>query len=45
MQSGRPYSLLMGGDVNGDGQATNDLLFVPGSADSVIILRPRDQTP
>ena len=37
VQSGRPYSLLMGGDVNGDGQATNDLLFVPGSADAIIL--------
>jgi len=37
VQSGRPYSLLMGGDVNGDGQATNDLLFVPASADAIIL--------
>jgi outer membrane receptor protein involved in Fe transport len=37
VQSGRPYSLLMGGDVNGDGQATNDLLFVPANADSIIL--------
>ncbi|HEV8240273.1 MAG TPA: carboxypeptidase regulatory-like domain-containing protein [Thermoanaerobaculia bacterium] len=37
VQSGRPYSILMGGDVNGDGQATNDLLFVPGSADAIIL--------
>ena len=28
---------MMGGDVNGDGQATNDLLFVPGSADAIIL--------
>lgn len=29
-QSGRPYSLLMGGDINKDTNASNDLLYVPG---------------
>lgn len=29
-QSGRPYSLIIGTDVNRDGFSTNDLLFVPG---------------
>lgn len=28
-QSGRPYSILMGGDPNTDGYVTNDLLYVP----------------
>lgn len=28
-QAGQPYSLIMGGDVNGDGSANNDLLFIP----------------
>jgi hypothetical protein len=28
-QSGRPYSLMMGGDPNGDLYTTNDLLFIP----------------
>ena len=28
-QSGQPYSILMGGDPNGDGAFGNDLLFVP----------------
>ena len=28
-QAGQPYSLLMGGDVNRDGSANNDLLFIP----------------
>jgi outer membrane receptor for ferrienterochelin and colicin len=37
VQSGRPYSLLMGGDVNGDGQATNDLLFVPADGNAIIL--------
>jgi len=29
-QSGRPYSLIIGTDVNRDGFSTNDLLFIPG---------------
>ena len=36
-QSGRPYSLIIGTDVNGDGQSSNDLLYIPGSADELII--------
>ncbi len=36
-QSGRPYSLLVGGDPNRDGFTSNDLLFVPGSADAIIL--------
>jgi outer membrane receptor for ferrienterochelin and colicin len=36
-ESGRPYSLLMGGDPNTDGYTNDDLLFVPRSADSVVI--------
>lgn len=36
-ESGRPYSLLMGGDPNRDGFSTNDLLYVPGSSDEVIL--------
>jgi hypothetical protein len=36
-QSGRPYSLLFGTDVNGDGQSSNDLLYIPGSADEIIV--------
>jgi hypothetical protein len=31
-QSGRPFSLTYSRDVNGDGRATNDLLFIPSSA-------------
>ncbi|MDP9194384.1 MAG: carboxypeptidase regulatory-like domain-containing protein [Acidobacteriota bacterium] len=30
-QAGQPYSLLMGGDVNRDGSANNDLLFIPSN--------------
>jgi hypothetical protein len=36
-ESGRPYSVLMGGDPNGDGFSTNDLLYVPSSPDEVIL--------
>ncbi len=28
-QAGQPYSLLMGGDPNGDGSGNNDLLYIP----------------
>jgi len=30
-QSGQPYSLLMGGDPNGDGSGNNDLLYIPAN--------------
>jgi outer membrane receptor for ferrienterochelin and colicin len=36
-QSGRPYSLLFGTDVNGDGQSSNDLIYIPGSEDEIIV--------
>lgn len=35
-QSGRPYSLLFGNDINGDGAGTNDLLFIPGGAGLIL---------
>lgn len=31
-QSGRPYTLAFGRDVNGDSRGTNDLLYIPASA-------------
>lgn len=31
-QSGRPYTLAFGRDVNGDGRGSNDLLYIPSSA-------------
>lgn len=37
MESGRPYSIMMGGDPNKDFQTVNDLLYVPGGADKVIL--------
>jgi outer membrane receptor protein involved in Fe transport len=36
-QSGRPYSLLFGTDVNGDGQSSNDLLYIPASGSEIIL--------
>ncbi|MFZ2491978.1 MAG: TonB-dependent receptor [Thermoanaerobaculia bacterium] len=35
-QSGRPYSLLFGTDINGDGYSTNDLLYVPASGNVIV---------
>jgi outer membrane receptor for ferrienterochelin and colicin len=43
VQSGRPYSLLFGTDINGDGQNTNDLLYIP-AGDNVIIRRNAGST-
>ncbi|HET7711957.1 MAG TPA: hypothetical protein VFL80_08500, partial [Thermoanaerobaculia bacterium] len=43
-QSGRPYSLLFNTDVNGDGYATNDLLYLPAGADGVIIQKNAGST-
>ncbi|HEX6161118.1 MAG TPA: TonB-dependent receptor, partial [Thermoanaerobaculia bacterium] len=36
-QSGRPYSLLFGTDVNGDGQSSNDLLYIPANGSEIIV--------
>ena len=35
-QSGQPYSILMGGDPNGDGASGNDQLFVPQNYSDVV---------
>ena len=40
VQSGRPYSILMGGvgaSVNGDFNTSNDLLYMPATADAFIL--------
>ncbi len=34
-ESGRPFSFLYDGDVNGDGQRSNDLLYVPAGASDI----------
>ena len=38
LRSGRPYSTTYYDDVNGDRNRFNDLLYVPGSADEVIVV-------
>ena len=35
-QSGRPYSILMGGDPNKDTNTSNDLLYIPGSGNVIL---------
>ena len=37
VQSGNPYSTLMGSDMNSDGYSTNDLVFIPKSTDDFIL--------
>jgi hypothetical protein len=44
-QSGRPYSLIMGGDPNRDTNASNDLLYLPGGADKFILCPSNATTP
>ncbi|MEA2240087.1 MAG: hypothetical protein QOC81_4811 [Thermoanaerobaculia bacterium] len=44
-QSGRPYSILMGGDPNTDNNASNDLLYIPGGTDKVILCPSQATTP
>lgn len=41
--SGEPYSLVYNGDINGDGFATNDLIYIPKRADygtKIIVQKP-----
>jgi len=35
-QSGRPYSILMGGDPNKDTNTSNDLLYIPGTNNFIL---------
>ena len=37
-QSGRPYSIVFNNDVNGDSRTTNDLIFIPATADQVNVI-------
>jgi hypothetical protein len=37
-QSGRPYTIVLNGDVNGDTRTTNDLLFVPSAEGQVNVI-------
>lgn len=37
VQSGQPYSVLIGGDPNHDGYSTNDLIYVPKNTSDIIL--------
>ena len=37
-QSGRPYSIVFNNDVNLDSRTTNDLIFIPATADQVNVI-------
>ncbi|MEX0326847.1 MAG: TonB-dependent receptor [Puniceicoccaceae bacterium] len=40
-RSGRPYSVTFDGDINGDGDDNNDLLYIPtGPGDSNVVFEP-----
>jgi hypothetical protein len=36
-QSGRPFSYLISGDVNGDGRSDNDLAYIPKDANDILL--------
>lgn len=35
--SGRPFSYMVAGDVNGDGRSDNDLIYIPKDANDIIL--------
>jgi hypothetical protein len=37
-QSGRPFSYMVSGDVNGDGRSDNDLAYIPKDANDIILV-------
>ncbi len=39
-QEGRPYSFAYNGDLNGDGNTANDLIYVPKDKNDIIVIRP-----
>ncbi len=41
-QSGRPFSYMVTGDVNGDGRSDNDLVYIPKDANDIILMGARD---
>ena len=38
IQSGRPFSYMVSGDVNGDGRSDNDLAYIPRDANDIILV-------
>lgn len=43
-QSGRPYSMVYDGDVNGDGNNSNDLIYVPKSKTDIMLVNSGSST-
>jgi hypothetical protein len=37
-QSGRPFSWMVNGDVNGDGRTDNDLAYIPKDANDIVLV-------
>ncbi|PWB61135.1 MAG: TonB-dependent receptor, partial [Bradyrhizobiaceae bacterium] len=37
-QSGRPFSWMVDGDINGDGRSDNDLAYIPKDANDVVLV-------
>jgi hypothetical protein len=37
-QSGRPFSYLVSGDINGDGRTDNDLAYIPKDANDILLV-------
>ena len=37
-QSGRPFSYMVSGDVNGDGRSDNDLVYIPKDANDIVLV-------
>jgi hypothetical protein len=40
--SGQPYSWIIDGDLNGDGQKTNDLAYIPQDENDIILVNSSD---
>lgn len=38
IESGRPFSYMVSGDVNGDGRSDNDLAYIPRDANDIILV-------
>jgi hypothetical protein len=43
-QSGRPFSYMITGDVNGDGRSDNDLAYIPKDANDIVLMGVTDPT-
>ncbi len=44
MQNGSRYSYVVAGDINGDGQTRNDLMWIPNKAEDLTFLDIKDKT-